>query len=416
MSEPDRKKTVRRPRGEGTIYWDERRKRWVATRIVGYDDRGREIRKTGSGTSRSAAIEKLRRRIREHEKGLAVGARKTTVGDAVWDWLAYGQGQVDRATVKKLEYLTAHVIDGIGDVLLTKLTPKHVERLLADLAQTHSTRTIADVKAALNNAVKRAVARDLVERNVVELAVTPRGRAGRKSKSLTEKQALDVLALTKGHTMYAYIVVSMLVGIRTEEMRALTWDHVDLAATPPVIEVWRSVRKTGDTKTRTSRRTLALPDVAVEALHRRRRAQEADRARAGADWQETGLVFTTSVGTGLDAANVRRAFRSALKFVPSVDPKDWTPRELRHSFVSLMSAGGAAVEQIAHVVGHSNTSTTERIYRHELRPVIQAGAVFMNEFTSVEDSGPEWHMDPLFKMPRGSDARSAPPGSAPRKK
>lgn len=229
---------------------------------------------------------------------------------------------------------------------------------------------------------------------------SPGGKEGRKSKSLTEKQALDVLSLTKGHWMYPYIAVSMLVGIRTEEMRALTWDHVDLDAVPPVIEVWRSVRKSGDTKTKKSRRTLAIPDVAVQALRRCQREQEGDRARAGSQWKETGLVFTTSLGTGLDAANVRRAFRSALKQVPSVDPADWTPRELRHSFVSSMSAGGAAVEQIAHVVGHSDTSTTERIYRHELRPVIHTGATFMNEVASVEDIGPDWHMDPLFKMRR----------------
>lgn len=95
--------------------------------------------------------------------------------------------------------------------------------------------------------------------------------------------------------------------------------------------------------------------------------------------------------------------------MPSVNPEDWTPRELRHSFVSLMSAGGAAVEQIAHVVGHSNTSTTERIYRHELRPVIQSGAIFMNEFASMEGVNPKWHMDPLFKVPGGAPRPSTSP-------
>lgn len=407
MSEPGAKKPMRRSRGEGTVYWDEKRRRFIATRIVGYDDRGREIRRKGSGTSRSAALTALNRRIRDYEKGLAAGADKTTVADAVRDWLTYGQGQVDSQTVKTREHLSVHIVADIGDVLLRKLTAKHVEKFLASLAKTHSTRTLADTKAVLSNAVKRAVARDIVDRNVVEFAITPRGKAGRKSKSLTEKQALDVLSLTKGHWMYPYIAVSMLVGIRTEEMRALTWDHVDLDAVPPVIEVWRSVRKSGDTKTKKSRRTLAIPDVAVQALRRRQREQEGDRARAGSQWKETGLVFTTSLGTGLDAANVRRAFRSALKQVQSVDPADWTPRELRHSFVSLMSAGGAAVEQIAHVVGHSDTSTTERIYRHELRPVIHTGATFMNGFVSVEDIGPDWHMDPLFKMPGAG--QQAPP-------
>lgn len=66
--------------------------------------------------------------------------------------------------------------------------------------------------------------------------------------------------------MYAYVVLSLLTGARTEELRALTWDHVDLFGrpdlTPPIpphIAVWRSVRAEGETKTRKSCRTIALP-------------------------------------------------------------------------------------------------------------------------------------------------------------
>ncbi len=398
MTAPEEKKP-RRARGEGTVYWDKGRQRFVATRIVGYDDRGKEIRRKGTGKSRSAATEALKRRVRDYEAGLAAGSDKLSVADAVKDWLLYGQGQVDDATVRKHEYMSAHIEAGIGDVLLRKLTAKHVEKLLQSLVATHSTRTITDVKACLNAVVKRAMARDLLERNVVELVVTPRGTAGRKSKSLSEKQALDVLMLTKGHWMYPYIVVSMLVGIRTEEMRALTWDRVDLGGEPPTIAVWRSVRKSGDTKTEKSRRTLAMPELVADVLRRRHRDQAADKAKAGSSWTEHGLVFTTTLGTALDAANVRRGFRSALKLVPGIDPAEWTPRELRHSFVSLMSLGGAAVEKISDVVGHSDTSTTERIYRHELRPVIQDGATFMNSFATIEVVTPDWHMEPLFKMP-----------------
>ncbi|MEV4170284.1 hypothetical protein [Nonomuraea sp. NPDC049709] len=60
--------------------------------------------------------------------------------------------------------------------------------------------------------------------------------------------------------MYAYVVVSLLTGARTEELRALTWDHMDLVGdsqaippVPPHVAVWRSVRAGGDTKTRNSR-------------------------------------------------------------------------------------------------------------------------------------------------------------------
>jgi integrase len=90
-------------------------------------------------------------------------------------------------------------------------------------------------------------------------------------------------------------------------------------------------------------------------------------------------VFTTAVGTEMDPANVRRDLCRALRLVPNLDPKDWTPRELRHSFVSLLSDAGVPVEMISQLVGHRGTSVTEIVYRHQIRPVIQTGATVMDE-------------------------------------
>ena len=139
-------------------------------------------------------------------------------------------------------------------------------------------------------------------------------------------QAEAVLAAVKGSRMEAYVVVSLLTGARTEELRALTWDHVDLVgrldATPPVpphLAVWRSVRTGGDTKTRRSRRTLALPQRCVEALKEQQEQQHRDRERAGSAWVQHGLVFTTSLGTPLDHADVRRGFRTAIAGAAGVD-------------------------------------------------------------------------------------------------
>jgi integrase len=111
---------------------------------------------------------------------------------------------------------------------------------------------------------------------------------------------------------------------------------------PPHSEIWRSVRTGGDTKTKNARRTLALPPQAVDALKTHKARQAADRLAAGALWQDTGLVFCTTVGTALDAANVRRGFRSVV--TASQIGGNWTPRELRHTFVSLLSASGVPVE------------------------------------------------------------------------
>jgi integrase len=157
---------------------------------------------------------------------------------------------------------------------------------------------------------------------------------------------------------------------------------------PPSIQVWRSVREHGDTKTKKSRRTLALPLRGVDALQAHRKAQDVTREAAGVDWQDTGLVFTSKVGTALDAANVRRSFRRIVKAV-GLKPTDWTPRELRHSFVSLLSDSGVSLEQIAELCGHAGTRVTEAVYRHQLRPVLLNGAVAMDRiFASDAASEP----------------------------
>ena len=196
-----------------------------------------------------------------------------------------------------------------------------------------------------------------------------RGQAGRPSKSLTLAQVEALLAASADHWMHAYVALCVGTGIRTEEIRVLEWSSVDLegnpdaaSPVPPSVQVWRSVRARGDVKTEKSRRTLALPQLAVDAL----------RAHSEREKRADGLVFATRSGRELDAANVRREFRR-LCTAAGVGP-GWTPRELRHSAISPLSLGGLPVEEIARIAGHSSTRTTEVVYGRELRPVITGGA------------------------------------------
>ncbi len=184
--------------------------------------------------------------------------------------------------------------------------------------------------------------------------------------------------------MGAYLVVSLLTGARTEELRALTWAHVQLDGdpltnppVPPHIMVWRSVRAGGDTKTKKSRRTLALPQRCADALRDQRARQAAARKLAGGRWVDNDLVFASEAGTELDAANVRRGFRR-IAAAAGLAARDWTPRELRHSFVSLLSDDGVPIEHISRLVGHSGTSVTELVYRKQIRPVVDGGATVMD--------------------------------------
>ena len=180
--------------------------------------------------------------------------------------------------------------------------------------------------------------------------------------------------------------MAQLAGLRTEEARALRWDHVVAwvdGQWQPVTEagfdheqlavfLWRADRAGGDTKTPKSRRTLALARRCAEALREQRVRQAADRFAAGPLWQDHGLVFASTVGTPLDDHNVRRQFRVITEAAGL--GRTWVPRELRHTFLSLLSAHGVPVEAIALLAGHNQTATTELVY-HYIRscPPLRAG-------------------------------------------
>ena len=267
---------------------------------------------------------------------------------------------------------TRNVIPLIGTTKLKDLRADHVDDWLDGLTGNLSTRSLQGVHSILKRAIRQAQARDKVLRNVAKLVTTPKGKAGRPSKALTLSQAMAVLKSTKASPLNAYVVLSLMTGVRTEEAWALRWDHVVAwtkdADWQPVtdvgfdhekfaIYVWRSVREHGDTKTEKSRRTLELPKEVATALRDRHRRQARQRLKVGTDRQDTNLVFCTRTGGPLNAGNVRRAFRGIARKADIGE--DWTPRELRHSFVSIMSDNGVPIETIADLVGHAGTAVTE---------------------------------------------------------
>src|SRR5216683_2945609 len=376
---------------------------WRGEITLGYTGDGKRQRRKVSGKTKAAVVDKLRDLHTQLDKGVTPKAGYThyTVRQAAEDWLAHGLDGRSPKTVTKNQNVLAPILKVIGARKLRELTAADVRQALAQMAAGYSTAAVTMGHLALKRAIRHAEANDLVARNVAALADTPKGQQGRPSKSLTLDQAaavitaartLPVMELRPGlkdvrrpaALMHAYIVLSLLSGIRTEEARALRWAHVDLdgdqAASPPVpphVAVWRSVRVHGETKTERSRRTLALPQMAVEALRTRRATHAHERLQAGERWQDIGLVFTTHLGTALDAGNVRKMFKRICLTAGIGD--DWTPRELRTSFVSLMSHRGVSSEEIARLVGHASTRTTEVVYRRELRPVIATGAEIMDE-------------------------------------
>ena len=348
--------------------------RWRGVISLGFGPGGKRIRKAVSARTKTEAREKVRALREEVDAGVTPRAAYT-LADAVDAWLAQGLSGRSEKTITMNRYMLQPVVGMIGQRPLRKLTAADIRAALEAMAATRSTRTVALAHNALERAIRHAEAGDLVRRNVASLVRPPQGQQGRPSRSLTVGQAAAVLKAAANYRTSAHIVLSLTTGIRTEEARALRWERVDLEA--KTVAVWRSVRSHGDVKTSKSRRTLRLPGAAVDALRMHRERQADDRLRAGELWRDHDLVFATSLGGPLDAGNVRRSFRAVCKAAGIGEA--WTPRELRTSFVSLMSHQGISNEEIARLVGHSSSRTTEVIYRKELRPVIGTGAEVMDD-------------------------------------
>jgi integrase len=390
-------KVRRRGFGEDGIYLDAARNRYMGAISLGYGPDGKRIRRKVSGKTKQEVRAKLQALHQEVNAGVK-SSSTYTVRQTVEDWLREGLDGTSDRTRTLYEGLLGPLLDAIGARPLRVLSAGDVRSGLSQLAARYSTRSLQITRLSLERAIRHAEADDLVGRNVAALVKAPQGRGGRPSKSFTLEEAKALLAAAEGTRLHAYVVLSLLAGIRTEEARALRWDHVatwvdDSAGWQPVtsagfdparagedryaIYVWRSERHGGDTKTGKSRRTLALPRRCVEALRQQQEQQERDRLMAGELWQEHGLVFASRVGTPLSVNNVIRAFRIITKKAGLGE--DWVPREMRHTFVSVLSANGVPVESIALLAGHDRTATTESVYRHEIRPALTQGAEVMDK-------------------------------------
>ena len=377
----------RRGHGEDAIYFDAAKNRYVGAISLGFGGDGRRLRRKVTGRTKAEVRQKLKELHAALDTGVEPSANYT-VQAAVDDWLAQGLSGRSQRTLTLYRDGVRPVTDKIGRKQLRALTAADVRSALTGLSGQMSTRSLQIAHSCLVRAIRHAEAGDIVGRNVAAPVRPPVGKQGRPSKALTVDQARALVGAAGNqcaedrhreshgpYRLHAYVVLLLTTGLRPEEARALRWDHFDLEA--GTVAVWRSDRAGGDIKTPKSRRTLKLPLIAVDALRERTAAQAAERLQAGEFWHDHGLVFTTATGTMLDQHNIRREFRQITKAAGL--GTDWVPRELRHTFVSIMSAGGVPVEEITRLAGHKQTSTTEVVYRRELRPVIATGAEIMDQ-------------------------------------
>ena len=215
----------RRGFGEDGIYLDAARNRYMGAISLGYGPDGKRIRRKVSGKTKQEVRAKLQALHQELNSGVR-SSSTYTVREAVDDWLREGLDGTSDRTRTLYEGLLGPVLDAIGARPLRVLSAGDVRSALSQLATRYSTRSLQITRNSLERAIRHAESNDLVGRNVAALVKAPQGRSGRPSKSFTLEQAKALLAASEGTRLHAYVVLSLLVGIRNEEARALRWDHV----------------------------------------------------------------------------------------------------------------------------------------------------------------------------------------------
>ena len=379
---------ARRPRGDGSVFYDAARGCWVGSLDIGRDaETGRRRRRKVSADTKTECKDKLDELRDDFRKNRTVGRRNVTVATIIGDLLATPPATWRTpSTLQVYGVLADRLVRDVGRTAVVKLTPGDVERMLAGMVRDGwATKTIGSAKGLLARAIRRAQRDGLVGRNVAQLAETPRG-ARKESRSMTIEQIRALFASDLTPWWRAYLMTGILCGLRPGELLGLTWDDVDFAA--GVVRVRHTLKpmpgpdgknamQLAALKTDRSRRTLQLPGKVAEALRALRTVQAAEKLRLGPHYGDMGLVFGTQAGRPQWRQGVQRGLKQVCKAAGI--GSDWHPHEQRHTFVSVLSDAGIDIEVIADAAGHVNSTVTREVYRHQIADKVAGAAAAMDE-------------------------------------
>jgi integrase len=379
------KRQPKRPNGEGSVYKEGNG--WVGRLYI--DGRRRKVR-ARTKTDALAAMHNLRLAI---ASGASVDGR-VTVGKVLDDWSerTLPNRELSPASRDGYHHALGTLRQEFGRDRLRGLTVERVERGLDNIAtgvygrgRPLSRRTIKYVRSTLAQALDVAVKRRWIDYNPARLSeLTPTAPPAESRRALTPDEAETLWAALEGERLGNYFRLLLLTGVRPGEGLGLCWSAIDLEA--GVMHVWRAVRRDRGraelvdyVKTAKSYRTIALPAPAVEVLRDQRKVV-AELRLAARVWakDDRDLVFPTPTGAPWDPSNARDELTRVC-----ADAGLWhvRPYELRHSAATILNDRGVALEHIADLLGHVDTTMVSRVYRHRVRPAADAAvAVFDDMF------------------------------------
>jgi integrase len=218
------------------------------------------------------------------------------------------------------------------------------------------------LRAALNHA---QTSDELISRNVAAFATVPSPRRRRREGSAwTAAQACRFLAsaYADGDPFFAAYVLVLACALSKAEVLGLTWPGADLDTAE--LDISWQLQRVGSQLTHRQRagtddpdagHTLPMPGICSAALRLRAREQATAREQAGAQWQDSDLVFTTRWGTPIEPRNFNRSFdaRCAKAGVPRIPVHD-----TRRTCAPLLAALDVHPEAATRILRHAKITIT----------------------------------------------------------
>lgn len=254
----------------------------------------------------------------------------------------------------------AHIIPELGKIGIRDLNRQQLQAYYDRLQRDGiSANTMKKHRVIIKGTLKDAVIDGLIPVNVADFVSLPKVKEF-EGKQLTENQVADVLkALEKlDEPLKTAITLALVFGLRREEICGLRWEDIDfenniLSVRNTVTEYAGKVYRDGDTKTRSSRRDLYIPEVTADYL---KQLQE----KQGQGGIDTGKVCAWSDGKEVKPAYITRA---SMRFLKACGYEGVRLHDLRGTVLSIL-ARKLPIKNVQTFAGHNDVHTTLKYYVH----------------------------------------------------
>lgn len=399
-----------RSKGDGSIYQRKSDGMWCAMIELPRTVDGRRRRKTIVRKYKQDLVSEMRK----VKADLADRGDLPTSSPTMQQWADYWLREVSAKRVRpKTQYereadMRRYILPAIGKVRLDKLTADHVRKMhnhITDdlgLSSTTALRCHRVLSVCLRDA-KRA---NRVTRNVATSDyVDAPSAAVVDVRTLTQDEALQVLAEAARRPDGARWALSLLTGARTGEALGLEWERVDFTTGTLAFE-WQLQRLIyehgcGDTpcrfkragncphryfkvpagfehrqvrgglhllrpKTRTGWRILPLVDPLLSVLRRH--------------WEREGSPTT---GLAFGVVDPSDDYQTWLSLLTDAGAPKIRRHDARHTAATLLLALGVDTKVISQILGHSSVITT-RTYQHANLDMARAALTQLGAHLTLE--------------------------------